>query len=67
MTPLIGPGNFLEVSKMIHLLTKVSGENLPVFDVVALSLPGFGFSEGPKKKGFAIPQYAEVRDTIPGG
>lgn len=47
---------------MIYSLTKVT-EGLPTFDVVALSLPGFGFSEGPKKKGFSIPQYAEVGDT----
>lgn len=61
--PSIGPGSFLEVIKIIHILTQVS-EDLPTFDVVALSLPGFGFSEGVKKKGFAIPQYAEVSDSI---
>jgi hypothetical protein len=27
---------------------------------VALSLPGFGFSEAPRKQGFGINQYAEV-------
>jgi len=48
---------------MIHLLTRVSG-GLPIFDVVALSLPGFGFSEGPKKKGFSISQYAEVSHKL---
>jgi pimeloyl-ACP methyl ester carboxylesterase len=32
----------------------------PSFDVVALSLPGYGFSEAPKKKGFILDQYAEV-------
>jgi len=57
------PGSFLEISKIIHLLTKVS-EDLPTFDVVALSLPGFGFSEGPKKKGFALPQYAELSHKL---
>lgn len=32
----------------------------PSFHVVALSLPGYGFSEAPKRKGFAMRQYAEV-------
>jgi hypothetical protein len=28
--------------------------------VVAISLPGYGFSEAPHKQGFAAKQYAEV-------
>ena len=32
----------------------------PAFNIVAPSLPNFGFSEGVKKRGFAIAQYAEV-------
>ena len=43
-----GPGSFLEVEKL-----------LPLF-VVAPSLPSFGFSEGPEKKGFGLKQYAET-------
>jgi hypothetical protein len=34
--------------------------DVPAFHVVAFSLPGFGFSEAPKTKSFAVPQYAEV-------
>lgn len=34
------------------------------FDVVAPSLPNFGFSEGPDKPGFRIPQYAEVMHKV---
>ena len=56
---LQGPGSFLEVRKILPLLTAVSQEH-PNFNVVAMSLPGFAFSEGPKKKGFAAAQYAEV-------
>ncbi|TCD68987.1 hypothetical protein EIP91_009209 [Steccherinum ochraceum] len=52
------PGSFLEVSKILPLLTS-TGEH-PSFHVVALSLPGFGFSEGAQKTGFRIAQYAEV-------
>ncbi len=43
---------------MLPLLTAGN----PSFHVVALSLPGFGFSEAPSKKGFRINQYAEVCD-----
>ncbi len=50
----------MEVAKILPLLTTTK-PGQPSFHVVALSLPGFGFSEGPKKKGFAITQYAEVR------
>jgi len=53
------PGSFIEVRKVLPLLIEAS-PNHPSFDVVALSLPGYGFSEAPKKKGFAIDQYAEV-------
>lgn len=33
----------------------------PSFHLVALSLPGYGFSEAPRKKGFDGNCYAEVR------
>ncbi|CAG8065228.1 unnamed protein product [Penicillium olsonii] len=41
------PGSFLEATKLIPLLTENEG-NGPVFDVVAPSLPNFGFSQGVK-------------------
>ncbi|CAL1713419.1 unnamed protein product [Somion occarium] len=53
------PGHFLEVTKLLPLLTTVSPE-FPSFHVVTYSLPGFGFSEAPKSKGFTSKQYAEV-------
>jgi hypothetical protein len=49
----------LEVRKILPLLTASAPEH-PSFHVVALSLPGFGFSEAPRKQGFGINQYAEV-------
>jgi len=55
----IGPGCFIEVRKILPLLIQGSDE-YPAFNVVAVSLPGYGFSEGPKKKGFEITQNAEV-------
>lgn len=55
------PGSFIEVRKILPLLTNPEGDDDPVFDVVAPSLPGFGFSSAPEKAGFAMDQYAEVR------
>ncbi|KAF2238210.1 alpha/beta-hydrolase [Viridothelium virens] len=52
------PGSFDEVSKLLSLLKGDSKS--PAFHVVAPSLPNFGFSEGVKKKGFAVPKYAET-------
>ncbi|KLO16560.1 alpha/beta-hydrolase [Schizopora paradoxa] len=57
------PGSILEVRKILPLLTAVSPDH-PSFHVVALSLPNFGFSEGTKKKGFGIAQYAEVAHKL---
>ncbi|KAG2342081.1 alpha/beta-hydrolase [Suillus weaverae] len=57
------PGSFLEVSKILPLLTASAPEH-PSFHVVALSLPGFGFSEAPRKQGFGINQYAEVAHKL---
>jgi Epoxide hydrolase N terminus len=58
-----GPGSFYEVRKILPLLTQGSTDEVS-FHVVAISLPGYGFSDGPKKKGFAIDQYAEVRSCF---
>jgi pimeloyl-ACP methyl ester carboxylesterase len=56
---VLGPGSFIEVRKVLPLLVEASVDH-PSFHVVAFSLPGYGFSEAPKKKGFALDQYAEV-------
>ncbi|KAN0088174.1 Alpha/Beta hydrolase fold [Tylopilus felleus] len=53
------PGSFYEVRKLLPLLTESSPE-YPSFHVVAPSLPGYGFSEAPRKQGFSKKQYAEV-------
>ncbi|KAL5342588.1 Alpha/Beta hydrolase protein [Aspergillus crustosus] len=57
------PGNFIEATKIIPLLTN-GDENNPVFDVVAPSLPNFGFSSAIRKRGFGLKQYAEVLHTL---
>ncbi|CAK5266342.1 unnamed protein product [Mycena citricolor] len=57
------PGSFLEAKKIVPLLVARSSEH-PSFHVVAISLAGYGFSEAPRKKGFAIAQQAEVGHKI---
>ncbi|OJA19659.1 hypothetical protein AZE42_02812 [Rhizopogon vesiculosus] len=57
------PGSFFEVRKILPLLIDPSPEH-PSFHVVAISLPGFGFSEAPRKQGFAAKQYAEVAHKV---
>lgn len=56
------PGSFLEVIKILPLLTQQSpsSDHKPTFHVVAPSLPNFGFSGRVTQPGFASLQYAEV-------
>lgn len=49
----------MEVTKLLPLLTATATDK-PSFHVVTFSLPGFGFSEAPKKTGFSMNQYSEV-------
>ncbi|KAK8090240.1 microsomal epoxide hydrolase [Apiospora hydei] len=58
------PGHFLEVSKILGPLSDGDGVETPAFHVVAPSLPNFGFSEGTKKRGFAMEQYAETMNKL---
>ncbi|KAF7865830.1 hypothetical protein EAF04_005995 [Stromatinia cepivora] len=51
------PGSFMEVLHLLPLLQQPGG---PAFHIIAPSLPNFGFSEGVKKRGFALAQYAET-------
>jgi pimeloyl-ACP methyl ester carboxylesterase len=59
-----GPGSFLEVRKILPLLTQSDAaskcDNTPSFHIIAPSLPNFGFSQGVSKRGFALAQYAET-------
>ncbi|XP_044717720.1 alpha/beta hydrolase fold domain-containing protein [Hirsutella rhossiliensis] len=56
------PGSFVEVNKILPLLTEA--DQGPSFHVVAPSLPNFGFSDGVIKRGFGIPQYAETLHKV---
>jgi hypothetical protein len=58
LTLILEPGSFLEAQKLLPLL--VDSPSGPVFDVVAPSLPNFGFSSLAKESGFGLKQYAET-------
>ncbi|ROW05807.1 hypothetical protein VMCG_05122 [Cytospora schulzeri] len=61
------PGSFLEVVKIIPLLTNPGGQDggaQPSFHVVAPSLPNFGFSGKVVKPGFGPREYAQVCHSL---
>ena len=53
------PGNFFEATKLLEPLTK-GREGQSSFHAIAPSLPNYGFSEGTRRRGFAIEQYADT-------
>lgn len=57
------PGSFIEVRKILPLLVEASPDH-PSFHVVAFSLPGYGFSDAPRQKGFSVEQFAEVGNKL---
>jgi len=57
------PGSFFEVTKIIGPLTDPAahgGRPEDAFHVVALSLPGYGFSGKPRESGYSARRMAEV-------
>lgn len=54
------PGSFIEVTKLLPLLSAGENSDKPAFHIVAPSLPNFGFSQKVLKPGFALSQYAET-------
>lgn len=58
------PGSFHEGLKIIGPLSSGDGKNEPAFDVVVMSLPNYGFSQGVSKRGFALAQYAETAHKL---
>jgi len=57
------PGSFVEFTKIIGPLTDPTaygGRSEDAFHVICPSIPGYGFSEAPKKPGFGCKQVAET-------
>ena len=61
------PSCFFEMTKIIPLLTDPSsygGDPLDSFDVVAPSLPGFGFSDHAKERGMEVQRVAGIWNKL---
>ncbi|KAE8600099.1 hypothetical protein XENTR_v10013069 [Xenopus tropicalis] len=57
------PGSFYEFYRIIPLLTEPAKHGLNpnlVFEIICPSIPGYGFSEAPHKKGFDCPAAARI-------
>lgn len=50
------PGSFIEVENLVEPLVHPPNDSLPAFHVVAPSIPGYGFSPSPRKRGFGYRQ-----------
>jgi juvenile hormone epoxide hydrolase len=58
------PGSVREFYELIPLLTKPLNNVDFVFEVIAPSLPGYGFSEGASKPGLGAAQVAVVMKNL---
>ena len=58
------PGNVFEFYKIIPLLLAESKDSDFVFEIVAPSIPGYGWSEQPKKTGFSPASAARIFNKL---
>jgi pimeloyl-ACP methyl ester carboxylesterase len=64
------PGSFVEMVKILPLLTdpgRHGGDPVDAFDVVAPSLPGYGFSDRPAAPGMSPPAVARLWSLLMDG
>ena len=57
------PSSFLEMLDIIPLLTnpaQFGGDSADAFDVIVPSIPGYGFSDRPRQRGFSYPDIAKL-------
>lgn len=54
------PGSIIEFVHLIEPLTNPASDDLPAFDVVVPSLPGFGFSGKPREAGWSADRMAKA-------
>ena len=58
------PGSFYEFAKVLMPLANPEDSSLPAFHCVVPSIPGYGFSEAPKKSGFGLHHVAVTYDQL---
>ncbi|KAJ4373689.1 hypothetical protein N0V86_007832 [Didymella sp. IMI 355093] len=54
------PGSFVEVNRLINLLTAPNDDQAQAFHVVCPSIPGFGFSDASEEADFGVAGAAQV-------
>ena len=54
------PGSFVQMLKIIPLLTEERNDGTPCFDVVAASFPGYPFTQFPTKHGMSFAKIADI-------
>lgn len=54
------PGSFMEFQKVVAHLTRPENKEDLAFDLVIPSLPGFGFSDAPTKRGVSVTESAAI-------
>ena len=57
------PSSFVQMLDLIPLLTKPDGDS-PSFDVVVVSLPGYGFSDAFTERGMGMEQIADLMSKL---
>ncbi|EJT99943.1 epoxide hydrolase [Dacryopinax primogenitus] len=58
------PGSFYEFHKVMEPLSSPSSPGDPLFDLVVPSLPGYGFSAPPTRKGWTLVDTARVFNSL---
>ncbi|KAF7988591.1 hypothetical protein HCN44_001164 [Aphidius gifuensis] len=58
------PGSITEFQKIIPILNKLKNNENIIFEIIAPSLPGFGFSDGAVRPGLGSPQIAVVLKNL---
>ncbi|RHX83460.1 epoxide hydrolase family protein [Leptospira stimsonii] len=58
------PSSFIQMLDIIPLLTETQEDDIPSFDVVAASLPGYLFSEIPSKHGMSFSFIADLMQKL---
>ncbi|TGK20480.1 epoxide hydrolase family protein [Leptospira stimsonii] len=58
------PSSFIQMLDIIPLLTEAQEDDIPSFDVVAASLPGYLFSEIPSKHGMSFSFIADLMQKL---
>lgn len=58
------PGSFVEFVKILPMLTTPRADQDFVFEVIAPSIPGYGFSSAPQKTGFHLGHAARIFTSL---